>query len=121
MSFGIWISEWHPDWTVLRDVMTLLVLAIIGGEPRRFAPLIDLYRQAGQAAGHDPAKLSVAINSHGFIADSADEAVETFYPPYAEVMSKIGRERGWSAMTRGQFEALRLAGRDPDAASSVAR
>jgi probable LLM family oxidoreductase len=84
-----------------------LVVAIIGGEPRRFVPLIDLYRESARAAGHDLAKLPVAINSHGFIADDANDAVETFYPPYAEVMSTIGRERGWSAMTRGQFEALR--------------
>lgn len=84
-----------------------LVVAIIGGEPRRFAPLIELYRESARAAGHDPAKLPVAINSHGFIADDAEDAVETFYPPYAHVMSTIGRERGWSAMTRGQFEALR--------------
>jgi len=79
-----------------------LVLAIIGGEPRRFVPLIDLYRESAREAGHDPAKLPVAINSHGFIADDADDAVATFYPPYAEVMSTIGRERGWSAMTRSQ-------------------
>ncbi len=84
-----------------------LVLAIIGGEPHRFAPLIDLYRESARTAGHDLAKLPVAINSHGFIADNATAAIETFYPPYAEVMSTIGRERGWSAMTRGQFEALR--------------
>lgn len=84
-----------------------LVLAIIGGEPRRFTPLIDLYRESAATAGHDIAKLPVAINSHGFIADDANDAVETFYPPYAEVMSKIGRERGWSPMTRAQFESLR--------------
>ena len=84
-----------------------LVLAIIGGEPRRFAPLIDLYRESAATAGHDIAKLPVAINSHGFIADDANDAVETFYPPYAEVMSKIGRERGWSPMTQAQFESLR--------------
>jgi alkanesulfonate monooxygenase SsuD/methylene tetrahydromethanopterin reductase-like flavin-dependent oxidoreductase (luciferase family) len=84
-----------------------LVLAIIGGEPRRFVPLIDLYRESARSAGHDVTKLPVAINSHGFIADNEDDAVETFYPPYAEVMSTIGRERGWSAMTRSQFDALR--------------
>jgi probable LLM family oxidoreductase len=84
-----------------------LVLAIIGGEPQRFAPLIDLYRESARVAGHDLTKLPVAINSHGFMANDAADAVETFYPPYAEVMSTIGRERGWSAMTRGQFEALR--------------
>ncbi|MEO8456295.1 MAG: LLM class flavin-dependent oxidoreductase [Chloroflexota bacterium] len=84
-----------------------LVIAIIGGEPRRFAPLVELYRESGKAAGHDPSTLKVAINSQGFIADDANAAVETFYPPYAEAMSAIGRERGWSAITRGQFEALR--------------
>src|SRR5574341_2425816 len=84
-----------------------LVLAIIGGEPRRFTPLIDLYRESAAAAGHEVTKLPVAINSHGFLADYANDAVETFYPPYAEVMSTIGRERGWSPMTRAQFEALR--------------
>ncbi len=84
-----------------------LVVAIIGGEPKRFAPLIELYRESARAAGQDLTKLPVAINSHGFVADNADDAVETFYPPYAEVMSTIGRERGWSPMTRGQFEALR--------------
>ncbi len=84
-----------------------LVLAIIGGEPRRFTPLIDLYRESARTARHDLVKLPVAINSHGFIADDAATAIETFYPPYAEVMTTIGGERGWPPMTRGRFEALR--------------
>ena len=84
-----------------------LVIAIIGGEPRRFAPLVELYRESGKQAGHDPAILKVAINQHAFIADDEQEASGIFYSPYAHVMSKIGRERGWSAMTRSQYEALR--------------
>ena len=84
-----------------------LVLAIIGGRPERFVPLIELYRESARGAGHDPARLPVAINSHGFIAENSRNAAETFYPPYAAVMTKIGRERGWSPMTRDQFEALR--------------
>lgn len=84
-----------------------LVIAIIGGEPARFAPLVGLYRETGKQAGHDPAKLKVAINQHAFITDDPQEAADIFYPPYAQVMSKIGRERGWSGMTRGQYDALR--------------
>ena len=57
-----------------------LVVAIIGGEPKRFVPLIELYRESARAAGQDLTKLPVAINSHGFVADNADDAVETFYP-----------------------------------------
>lgn len=84
-----------------------LVIAIIGGEPRRFAPLVDLYREAGKQAGHDPSQLKVAINQHAFIGDDSAEAAEVFYPPYAQVMSKIGRERGWSGMTRAAYDGLR--------------
>ena len=84
-----------------------LVLAIIGGRPERFVPLIELYRESARGAGHDPARLPVAINSHAFIAENSQDAAETFYPPYATIMTKIGRERGWSPMTREQFEALR--------------
>jgi len=84
-----------------------LVLAIIGGMPQRFVPLIELYRESAGRAGHDPSLLPLAISSHGFIAENSQDATETFYPPYAQIMTKIGRERGWSPMTREQFEALR--------------
>jgi probable LLM family oxidoreductase len=84
-----------------------LAIAIIGGAPERFAPLVDLYREAAVHFGHDPATLPVSINSMGFIGDNSKEAADTFFPPYAAVMTQIGRERGWSAMTRNQFEALR--------------
>ena len=82
-----------------------LALAIIGGMPERFAPLIDLYREAGRIAGHDPAVLQVGINSHGYLADDALRAAEEFYPTYADVMTRIGRERGWQPTTRSQFDA----------------
>lgn len=84
-----------------------LAIAIIGGAPERFAPLVDLYREAAVHFGHDPATLPVSINSMGFVGDDSKAAADTFFPPYAAVMTQIGRERGWSAMTRNQFEALR--------------
>ncbi len=84
-----------------------LMLAIIGGSPARFAPLVELYHDAAQRAGRDPSQLAIGVHSHTFIADTEDEAVDTFYEPYASIMSQIGRERGWSPMTRRQFEVLR--------------
>ena len=83
-----------------------LAVAIIGGAPEHFAPLVALYREAARRAGHDPATLPVSINSHAFIAPTSQEARDIFYPTYAEVMSRLGRERGWPPMTREQFEAL---------------
>jgi probable LLM family oxidoreductase len=84
-----------------------LALAIIGGEPARFAPLFDLYRRAAGQAGHDPASLATSINVHGFVAATSQEAADTFYAPQAEVMDRIGRERGWPPTSREQFDAAR--------------
>jgi probable LLM family oxidoreductase len=84
-----------------------LALAIIGGEPARFAPLIELYRESARRAGHDPATLPVSINSHAYLADDARTAADEFFPSYAEAMSRIGRERGWPRTTREQFERMR--------------
>jgi probable LLM family oxidoreductase len=81
-----------------------LALAIIGGQPERFAPMVELYREAARRGGHDADALPVSINSHAFVADTTKEAADTFFGPYSAVMSRIGRERGWSAMTRGQFD-----------------
>jgi probable LLM family oxidoreductase len=82
-----------------------LAVAIIGGMPERFAPLIQLYREAARDAGHDPAQLPVSINSHGFIADDAQQAADDYYPSATVAMNKIGRERGWAPATRQQLEA----------------
>ena len=62
------------------------------------------YREAGRRAGVAPEKLLVGINGHGFLADTAEAAVDAFFGPYAEVMSRIGRERGWPALSRAQFD-----------------
>ncbi|ONM49425.1 LLM class flavin-dependent oxidoreductase [Nocardia donostiensis] len=82
-----------------------LAIAIIGGEPARFAPLVDLYHRALAEGGHAPQP--VAVHAHGYIADTDEQAVADFYAPYAVAMSVLGRERGWGPMTRDTFEALR--------------
>ena len=83
-----------------------LMVAIIGGEFRRFRPLVDLYREAGAKAGHKPEALRVAIHAMGFVADTMAEAKATFYPGWAYMLTKIGRERGWSPASREQYEAM---------------
>jgi len=82
-----------------------LMVAVIGGETHQFRPLIDLYREAGKKAGHSPEQLKVGLHSLGYVANTTQEAIEEFYPGYAEGMTKIGKERGWAPMTRGRFEA----------------
>ena len=83
-----------------------LMVAIIGGEPHRFRPLIDRYREAGLRAGHSPDQLKVGIHSLGYVADSAAKAANEFFPGYAQSFSEIGKERGWPPMTRAHFDAL---------------
>ncbi len=84
-----------------------MALAIIGGEPARFAPAAHIYREAGERAGHDPRGLRLSINSHGFLARDGAKAAELAFPPFAETMTRIGRERGWPPTSRGHFEAER--------------
>jgi alkanesulfonate monooxygenase SsuD/methylene tetrahydromethanopterin reductase-like flavin-dependent oxidoreductase (luciferase family) len=84
-----------------------VAIAIIGGEPRRFAPLLDLYREAARRADQDQAKLKTSINVHGFIADTTEAAADQFYGPQSEVMNRIGRERGWGPTSRAQFDLSR--------------
>src|SRR5438128_2656814 len=83
-----------------------LMVAIIGGEPHRFRPLIDRYRWTGRRAGHSPDQLKVGIHSLGYVADSAAKAADEFFPGYARSFSEIGKERGWPPVTRAQFDAL---------------
>src|SRR5256885_5001954 len=105
----IWIAVGgHPESVVRAGRLGLpLALAVIGGGPRRLAPLVDLYRQAGRRAGHDLAKLRVSINSHGLIEDDSRQAADDAYAAYSYLMAKIGRERGWPPPSREQFEAER--------------
>lgn len=105
----VWIAVGGTPQSVVRaGALGLpLALAIIGGQPERFAPLVSLYREAGSRAGHDLARLKVGINTHAYIADNAQQAADEFFPAYAQVMTKIGSERGWPSTTRPQFEAMR--------------
>jgi probable LLM family oxidoreductase len=82
-----------------------LMVAVIGGETHRFRPLVNLYREAGKRAGHAPEKLKVGLHSLGYIADTTKKAVEEFYPGYAEIFTRIGRERGWPPVTRPHFDS----------------
>jgi probable LLM family oxidoreductase len=84
-----------------------LTVAIIGGEPHRFRPLIDLYREAGHRAGHAPEALDVAIHAIGFLADTNQEAADILWPAYSTTFARIGRERGWPPTTRAAFDAQR--------------
>ena len=82
-----------------------LMVAVIGGETHRFRPLVDLYRNAGAKAGHSPEKLKVGLHSLGYIAETTEKAVADFYPGYAEIFTRIGRERGWPPVTRPHFDS----------------
>src|SRR6266849_3517777 len=84
-----------------------LMVAIIGGEPHRFRPLIDLYRKAGRRAGHSAEKLIVGLHTIGFLGDTTKQAADDFYPGYAHTFTEIGKERGWPPTTRAQFDAGR--------------
>lgn len=84
-----------------------LMVAVIGGETHRFRPLIDLYRQAGKEAGHSPEKLKVGLHSLGYVANTTEEAIADYYPGYAEMFTRIGKERGWPPVTRAGFESQR--------------
>jgi probable LLM family oxidoreductase len=105
----VWIAVGGTPSSIARAASLGLpmALAIIGGQPERFVRLIDLYRDTAQRAGHDPATLPVSINSHGFIADTSQAAADDAFPPYLDVMGRIGRERGWPPPTRRQFDAER--------------
>jgi len=82
-----------------------LMVAVIGGETHRFRPLVDLYREAGEKAGHAPETLKVGLHSLGYVAETTDKAVADFYPGYAETFTRIGRERGWPPVSRPHFDA----------------
>jgi probable LLM family oxidoreductase len=84
-----------------------LMVAIIGGETRRFRPLVDLYREALKRAGHPPDRLKVGVHSPGYVAETTREAADDYFPGYARAVTDIGKERGWGAMTRGAFDAQR--------------
>ena len=83
-----------------------LMIAIIGGEPHRFRPLVDLYRETGLRAGHSPDKLKVGIHALGSVADTTKQAADDYFPGYARMFTEIGKERGWPPTQRAHFDAL---------------
>lgn len=103
----IWIAVGGTPESVIRAGQHGLpmMLAIIGGMPARFAPFAQLYRDMYAKAGHQQDKLQLGINSHTYIAETSQQARDDFYPPYSEVMTRIGKERGWSGMSRADFDA----------------
>jgi probable LLM family oxidoreductase len=104
----VWIAVGGTPQSVVRagSMGLPLNVAIIGGGPEGFVPLVDLYRDTAARSGHDGAALPVGITSHGFICEDSQDAVDTFYPPYAEIMTRIGKERGWPPHSRAQFDAM---------------
>ena len=107
----IWVAVGGTPQSVVRAATLGLpmALAIIGGAPARFAPFVELYRESASRAGHDPASVRLSINSHGFVADSSEAAADAAFPPYLEVMGRLGRERGWAPPTRQRFDGERSA------------
>ncbi|MEM8863895.1 MAG: LLM class flavin-dependent oxidoreductase [Chloroflexota bacterium] len=82
-----------------------LMVAVIGGETHRFRPLVDLYRRAWEEAGHPIEKQKIGLHSLGYVADSSEQAVEDYFPGYAAMFNRIGKERGWPPVTRARFDA----------------
>jgi len=105
----VWIASGGTPQSVVRAGMLglPLVLAIIGGSPRQFAGLVQLYKRAAKEAGHDVTKLPIASHSHGFIAESTELAADKFFPSTQQAMNVIGRERGWGKYTRATFDSAR--------------
>ena len=105
----VWIAVGGTPQSVVRagGLGLPLTVAIIGGQPERFAPLVDLYRQAADQAGHDAAALPLAINTHAFVGETSQAADAAFAHPYLAMMNRIGRERGWPPAGRDQYDALR--------------
>ena len=105
----VWIAVGGTPESVARaGVLGLpLTIAIIGGAPARFAPLVRLHRDAAERTGHDPSTIPIATNSHTYVADSSQQAADEFFGPYTTMMNRIGRERGWPPLTRGQYDDLR--------------
>jgi probable LLM family oxidoreductase len=105
----VWVAVGGSPQSVVRagGLGLPLTLAIIGGQPERFVPLVELYRRSAAAAGQDPGEAKVAINTHAFVADTAAQADAAFAPSYLAMMNRIGRERGWPPSGRPEYEALR--------------
>jgi probable LLM family oxidoreductase len=105
----VWVAVGGTPQSVVRAAALglPLTIAIIGGQPERFAPLVELYRNAWAAHGHDPADAKLGINTHAFIGQTSEQADSAFASSYLQMMNRIGRERGWPPAGRQEYEALR--------------
>ncbi len=110
----IWIAVGGTPESVIRAARlgVPIIFAIIGGRPKQFSPLIDLYKSQYVAQGHDLSNMQIAVHSHSFIGDSKQDLLDTYFPYYSAQMDRIGRDRGWSPYTKMQFEG----GMDPEGA-----
>ncbi|MCX6217346.1 LLM class flavin-dependent oxidoreductase [Spirosoma sp.] len=106
--FPIWLGVGGTPQSFVRAGMLglPLMVAVIGGETHRFRPLVDLYREAGRRSGYSPERLQVGLHSLGYVANTTAEAIQDYYPGYAETFTRIGRERGWPPVTKAHFDAL---------------
>ena len=106
--FPIWLGVGGTPESFARAGMLglPLMVAIIGGETRRFRPFVDVYREYGRRAGHAPDKLKVGVHALGYVADTTQQSVDDFFPGYAKAFTEIGKERGWPPVTRAHFNAL---------------
>jgi probable LLM family oxidoreductase len=105
----VWVAVGGSPQSVVRagTLGLPLTLAIIGGQPERFKPLVELYREAASRAGHDPAQTKIAINTHAFVGATSEQADAAFAAPYLAMMNRIGRERGWPPSGMREYQALR--------------
>ena len=113
-GLDIWIAVGGTPESVIRAaVLGLpLMIAIIGGQPKQFLPLVNLYKEEYKKNGHDPAAMKIGVHAHSFLAADGQSAADTYFPVYADQMTKIGKERGWSSYSRAQFDM----GRSPEGA-----
>jgi probable LLM family oxidoreductase len=108
----IWIAVGGTPASVVRagTLGLPLTIAILGAQPVQFVPFVDLYRASAAKAGHNVDGLQFALNQHTYVADTSQQAADEFWPMYSQLMNRVGRERGWSPITRPQYERLREPG-----------
>ncbi|MES2778718.1 MAG: Atu2307/SP_0267 family LLM class monooxygenase [Bacteroidota bacterium] len=105
----IWIAAGGTPASAIRaaKLQLPLTLAIIGGLPEQFVPFINLYKETARKEGYDVSKLQIGVNNHFYVGEDSQTAAAEFFPYYAEIMSRIGKERGWAPLTTHQYEYLR--------------
>ncbi|SJZ86659.1 LLM class flavin-dependent oxidoreductase [Sediminibacterium ginsengisoli] len=110
-ALPIWLAVGGTPASAVRagNLQLPMALAILGGNMKQYVPFVDLYKQSWAEAGHDASKLQLAINTHFYLADNSNQAADELYPSYIAMMNRIGRERGWGAMGRPQYDQLRSA------------